>query len=68
MARNSGITDYDIYRSKIIGNYNLILDRYPNDKIMQLHLGYMISGMEQFISLLIKDKESLERFKKEVKA
>ena len=68
MGRKSNITDYDIYRSKIIGNYNLIHDRYPNDKILQLHINYMIGGMEQFISLIIKDKESLERFKEEVKA
>ncbi len=69
MSRQKGlyfISDYEIYKSKIIGNMNWIKERYPNDKLLNEHLINATNGMCSFINLLISDKDNLERFKKEI--
>ena len=69
MSRPKGvlyINEYDIYKSKIIGNLNWIMDRYPNDQLLHEHINYMTNGMCSMVNLIIKDKRQLKRFKKEV--
>ena len=69
MSRPKGvlyITEYDIYKSKIIGNLNWIMDRYPNDQLLHEHINYLTNGMCSMVNLIVKDKRQLKRFKKEV--
>ena len=70
MSRQKGsyfISEYEIYKSKIIGNINWISERYPNDKLLHEHLTNVTNGMCSFINLLVNDNNNLERFKKEIR-
>ena len=69
MSRPKGgyyISEYQICRSMILGNYGKIVERHPNDTIMMDHLNYMISGMVKMIALCIEEENAFNKSKKEV--
>lgn len=66
MKRKYGITEFDIYKAKVIGNVKWIYDRYPNDPLLHEHLMNATNGMCSLVNLIIKHNDYLEEFKKEV--
>ena len=60
-------TEYDYVRGAVVGNFDFIRERYPNDLILKEKLETLTSYCMKLGMMVAKDKSYAERFKKEVK-
>ena len=59
-------SEYDYTRSGVVGNFDFIKNRYPNDKIMQEKLENLAAYCLKLGIMIGKDKDYAAKFQKEV--